>query len=152
MNLKYIDNSIIIDFQGLVISLKMTNPSLKIEKELDIHIKADDIVSEVQNEIDMLPSVVVSGKFVTGAFYGLSKDGTKIFISRNTVNESPKIFSVVNNKVKLPFYSITNRYSVNSVTKHYYSFSKVYESESEMLNVYNNTINYLKVIEAKSNQ
>ena len=110
MNLQYIDNSIVIDFQGLVISLKMTDPNLKIKKELDIHIKADNLVSEIQNEIDMLPSVVVSGNFVTGAFYGVNKDGTKIFISRDTVNDNPKIFSVVNNKVKLPFYSISNRY------------------------------------------
>ena len=152
MNLQYIDNSIVIDFQGLVISLKMTDPNLKIKKELDIHIKADNLVSEIQNEIDMLPSVVVSGNFVTGAFYGVNKDGTKIFISRDTVNDNPKIFSVVNNKVKLPFYSISNRYSINSVSKQYYSFSKVFESEEEMLKLYNNTINYLKVIEATSDQ
>jgi hypothetical protein len=152
MNLQYIDNSIVIDFQGLVISFKMTDPNLKIKKELDIHIKADNLVSEIQNEIDMLPSVVVSGNFVTGAFYGVNKDGAKIFISRDTVNDNPKIFSVVNNKVKLPFYSITNRYSVNSVTKQYYSFSKVFESEEEMLKIYYNTINYLKVIEATSNK
>jgi hypothetical protein len=52
--LKAFDNSIVIDFQGLVILFKMTDPNLKIKKELDIHIKADNLVSEIQNEIERL--------------------------------------------------------------------------------------------------
>jgi hypothetical protein len=64
-----------IESEGIVLELKIKGDGKKLSDLISISIKADNIVSEVQNEIDMNPTTIVSGKFVTGAFYGLNNDG-----------------------------------------------------------------------------
>jgi hypothetical protein len=144
MNVNINEGVLEIESEGIVLELKIKGDGKKLSDLISISIKADNIVSEVQNEIDMNPTTIVSGKFVTGAFYGLNNDGYDIFISRDTVTFNPNIFNLVEEKVQLPFYAITNRYSMNSVSKKYYQFAKVFSTQDEMMKVYRNTVKYLK--------
>lgn len=144
MNLKFNNESIIIENDGFVFTINLKKEYKNILEYITIKVDSEDVVSEVENEIDMLPCEVVSGKFVTGAFYGISKYNTEVFISRETVAFCPAVFNTIREEAKLPFYAIINRYSINSSTKQKYQFSRVFATEAEMMKVYGNTINYLK--------
>ena len=145
MNVTVKEGIVLIESDGVVIELIMKDSSQKITDVISVNVKADDIVSEVQNEIDMSLSTVVSGEFVTDAFYGIANNGEKIFISRDEARFNPEIFNLVEKTVKLPFYAIKNRYSVNSVTKEHYQFARVFGTQEEMMKVYRNTVKYLKL-------
>ena len=141
-----IENDILtIDSEGFVINIKAIDDKRNIKEIISLNIDVDNIVKEVSNEIDMEMKVVVSGKFVTDAFYGISDDGSEVFISRDTVQFNPSIFNQATKNTALPFYVIRNRYSMNSVTKKYYQFARVFQKEEEMLRVYRNTIKHLKL-------
>lgn len=145
MNIIIREGRLEIESEGLVLELITKDDCKKITDLISISVKADDIVKEVEHEIDMNPTTIVSGKFVTGAFYGLDSNGCKVFISRDTVTFNPNIFNQVEEKVQLPFYAITNRYSMNSVSKKRYQFAKVFATQDEMMTVYRNTVKYLKL-------
>jgi len=136
---------VIIESDCVVIELIMKDSAQKITDVMTINVKANDIVSEVQYELDMKLSTIVSGEFGTDAFYGIANNGEKVFISRNKVRFNPKIFNLVDKTVQLPFYAIINRYSVNSVTKERYQFARVFATQEEMMKVYRNTVMYLKL-------
>jgi hypothetical protein len=145
MNIKVKDKILLINHDGIQIQIKPNDLNQDILDLVSFDISADDIVTEVLNEIDMQLTEVVSGRFVTDAFYGLSKDNRKVFISRDTVVFNPNIFNQVSERAELPFYVINNRYSMNSVTKLRYQFARVFQTEDEMMKVYRNTVSYLKL-------
>ena len=93
MNVTVKEGIVLIESDGVVIELIMKDSSQKITDVISVNVKADDIVSEVQNEIDMSLSTVVSGEFVTDAFYGIANNGEKIFISRDEARFNPEIFN-----------------------------------------------------------
>jgi len=145
MNIEIKENQLLISLDGLVLEIKLNQEIHKIKDLISIAIKADDIVTEVQNEIDMLPTVIISGDYSTGAFYGINELGHKIYIPREVVTFNSKIFDPIEQKVVIPFYTIVNRYSMNSVTKQRYNFARVFHTKEEMMNVYRNTLSYLKM-------
>lgn len=144
MNIKIRDKILSINYDGIEIQIKPKDLNQDILDLVSFDISADDIVKEVLNEIDMQLTEVVNGRFLTDAFYGLSKDNREVFISRDTVTFNPNIFNQVRESVVLPFYVIKNRYSMNSVTKLRYQFARVFQTEEEMMKVYRNTVSYLK--------
>jgi hypothetical protein len=145
MNIKIENEILSINSEGFIINIKAKNVEQKIKELISLHICTDEIVTEVSNEIDMELKVVVSGSFVTDAYYGIADDGSKVFISRDVVRFNPNLFNQATKYASLPFYVIQNRYSVNSVTKKRYQFARVFQNEDEMYRVYRNTVKFLKL-------
>ena len=144
MEVKITKESLIIEHDGLEIKIHHKDKFENILDYVSIKVDCKDVVGEIENEIDMLPCEVVSGRFLTGAYYGLNNNNVKVFIPRETVAFCPDIFDTSREDVKLPFYAIINRYSLNSTTKKRHQFARVFSKKDEMLKVYRNTINYLK--------
>jgi hypothetical protein len=144
MEVKITKEYLIIEHDGLEIKIYQNDKFGDILDYVSIKVDCKDIIDEIENEIDMLPCEVVSGRFLTGAYYGLNNNNVEVFISRETVAFCPDIFDALRGDVKLPFYAIINRYTLNSTTKKRQQFARVFAKEDEMLKVYRNTINYLK--------
>ncbi len=143
MNVIVKEGVVIIESDGVVLELIMKDTTQRITDVMSVIVKADDIVSEVQKDLDMDLNTIVSGEFNTYNFYGVSHGGLKVFIPRHIVRKYPDVFNLALQTAKLPFYIINNRYSVNSVTKERHEFVRVFTSEEEMMKAYLNTIKCL---------